>query len=164
MAGLLRYKCWAGVWASIILGLFFIVAGLGKLLSNAESFNTIFNPLPAFLAPGFTWVIFVWLPYIELVVGLLLICGIAAKLMAILSSVLIAGFITNNTWMVSRGLGYEPCGCLGIMERILHIELSSVGSLYLDIAMLALVLIILSCYQSNFLNLYPWFLGRSRVE
>jgi len=52
---------------------------------------------------------------------------------------------------------------LGIMERIIHVELSTTGALYLDIGMLALVLIILFCYRGNFLNIHPWFLGRSKI-
>ena len=155
----MRYKYWIGVGASIILGLIFLISGLGKLLSEAESFKTIFNPFPDVLAPVFANAVFSWLPYIEVIVGLLLIIGIAAKLMAVFSSVLIAGFITNNSWLFSRGLGYEPCECFGIMERIIHVELSTLGALYLDIGMLALVLIILLCYQSNFLDTHPWFWG-----
>ena len=156
----MRCKYWIGIWAGIILGLIFVIAGLGKLLSQAESFKTIFNPFPDFLAPIFAEVVSTWIPYIELIVGLLLVIGIAAKLAAAFSSVLIAGFIANNSWMLNQGLGYEPCGCFGIVERITQAELSTVGALYLDIAMLALVLIILFCYQSNFLNIYPWLLAR----
>ena len=154
----MRYRYWIGIVVSIILGLIFVVAGLGKLLSQAESFTTIFNPFPDFLVPVFTEAVFSWLPFIELIIGLLLIIGILAKLMAVFSLVLIAGFITNNSWLLSRGLGYEPCSsCFGIMERIIQVELSTIGALYLDIGMLALVIIILFCYQSNFLNAYPWF-------
>ena len=160
----MRYKHWAGIGAGIILGLIFVASGLGKLLSQAESFKTIFNPFPDFLAPVFANAVFSWLPFIELIIGLLLIVGIAAKLMAVFSLVLIAGFITNNSYMISRGLGYEPCpSCFGIIEKIIQVELSTVGALYLDIGMLALVLIILFCYRGNFLNIYPWFLGRGKI-
>ena len=153
----MRYRYWLAIGASIILGLIFVASGLGKLLSEAESFQNIFNPFPDFLAPAFAEAIFSWLPFIELIVGLLLIVGIAAKAMAVFSSVLIAGFITNNSYLLSHGLGYEPCECFGILQRITQVELSTVGALYLDIGMLALALIILFCYQSNFLNTYPWF-------
>jgi len=159
----MRYRYWVSVGACITLGLIFIVSGLGKLLSEAESFTTIFNPFPDFLAPFFAEAIFSWLPFIELIIGLLLIVGISTKLMAVFSSVLIAGFIINNSYLISRGLGYKPCECLGIMERIIQVELSTTGALYLDIGMLVLVLIILFCYQSNFLNIHPWFLRRSKI-
>jgi len=157
-----RYRHRLAIGASIILGFIFISSGLGKLLSQAESFKTIFNPFPDFLSPIFTEAIISWLPVVELIVGLLLIIGVAARLMAVFSSVLIAGFITNNSWLLSQGLGYEPCECFGIMERIVQVELSTVGALYLDVAMMALALVILFCYQSTFMDLYPWFLGRSK--
>jgi len=152
-----RYRYWVSVGGCIILGLIFVASGLGKLLSQAESFTTIFNPFPDFLAPVFAKAVFSWLPYIEVIIGLLLIVGIAAKLMTIFSSVLIAGYITNNAYLISRGLGYKPCECLGIMKRIIQVELSTTGALYLDIGMLVLVLIILFCYRGNFLNIHPWF-------
>ncbi|MFC2025502.1 MauE/DoxX family redox-associated membrane protein [Chloroflexota bacterium] len=154
----MRYKHWASIGAAIILGLIFVASGLGKLLSQAESFKTIFNPFPDFLGPTFTGAVFSWLPFIELIVGLLLIIGVSAKLMAVFSLALTVGFITNNSWLISRELGYEPCDCFGIMERIIQVELSTAGALYLDIGMLALVLIILFCHPGKFLTLRPWFL------
>jgi len=150
--------------ASIILGIIFFAAGLGKLLTEAEGFKMIFNPFPDFLASAFANTIFIWLPYIEIVIGLLLIIGIVPKLMAILSAVLIVGFITNNAWLLSRGLGYEPCTCFGILDRIIGVELSTTGSLYLDIVMLALVLIIVFCHQSSFLNVHSHFLARGKYD
>ena len=159
----MRYRYWIGVGASIILGLIFVAAGLGKLLHRAEAFWLFSYPLPAFLTPTFTKVALIWLPRIELIVGLLLIIGIAAKLMSAFSLVLIAGFIANNSWLLSQGQGYQPCGCFGILERILQGKLSTMGALYLDISMLALVLITLFCYSGNFLTTRPWFLGTGKV-
>jgi hypothetical protein len=98
------------------------------------------------------------------VIGLLLILGILPKLMAVLSVVLIAGFITNKAWLLSQGLGYEPCTCFGIIDRILGIELSTRGSLSLDIIMLVLVLIVVLWHRSNFFNIYPQFLTRGNHE
>jgi hypothetical protein len=101
-----------------------------------------------------------WLPPLEVVIGLLLIGGIVAKLASVLAAVLIAGFITNNSWMLSQGLGYEPCDCLGVVEKIVQFELSTTGALYLDIGMLVLALIVLYGYQGRFLNVSPWFIRR----
>jgi uncharacterized membrane protein YphA (DoxX/SURF4 family) len=150
--------------AGIILGIIFLAAGLGKLLTDVEGFTVIFNPFPGFLASAFSDAIFIWLPYLEVVIGLLLILGILPKLMAVLSVVLIAGFITNKAWLLSQGLGYEPCTCFGIIDRILGIELSTRGSLSLDIIMLVLVLIVVLWHRSNFFNIYPQFLTRGNHE
>jgi len=163
----MRHKHWIGAGASIILGLIFVAAGLGKLLDPVAIRDMLYIFFPSFgslfLTSAFTKAILIWLPRIELIVGLILIIGIAAKLMAIFSSVLIAGFIANNSWMISQGLGYKPCGCLPIVERITQTQLSNVGALYLDTGMLALVLIILFCYRGNFLNIHPWFLARGKI-
>ena len=150
------------IGASILLGSVFVAAGLGKLLQPAEVFKIFFASYPAYLlgslAPAFFKAIFVWLPRIELIVGFLLIMGITVKLMAAFSAVLIAAFIANNSWLLSQGLGYEPCsGCFGMLERITQARLSTVGALYLDIGMLVFVLIILFCYPGNFLTTRPWF-------
>jgi len=140
----MRYRKWISLGASFILGIIFIVAGLGKILSEAESFKSIFNPFPDFLAPFFSQAIYSWLPYLEVIIGLLLIIGVLPRLMAVFSIVLIAGFITNNSWLISRGLGYEPCDCFVVARRILQVELSTVSALYLDVAILVLAVIVYS--------------------
>jgi len=159
----MRYKYWIGIGASIILGLIFFAAGLGKLLhqllQQPEAFKIFVTPLPGFLPLFFVKVVFIWLPRIELVVGLLLIIGIAVKLVATFSSVLIAGFIAINSLMIIQGLAHGRCpSCFGP-----QLALRAVDALFIDIIMVVLVLIILFCYQSNFFNIYPWFLKRGRI-
>ena len=114
-----RNKHRISVGTTIILGLIFIIAGVGKLLQQPEAVRIFFIPLPDFLSATLTKAVFNWLPYIELTVGLLLVIGVAPKLVATFSSALIAGFITNNSWLLSRGLEYEPCECLGVVEEII---------------------------------------------
>ena len=41
-------------------------------------------------------------------------------------------------------------------------ELSTVGALYLDVAMLVLAVIVLLWYQGRFFKLHPWFLKRGK--
>ena len=152
-----RRKHWIGVGASIVLGLIFAAAAVAKLLHQPEAFKIFFTPFPDFISVVFTKIVFVWLPRIELAVGLLLIIGIAAKLVATLSLVLIAGFIINNSLMLIRVINFCP-SCFG--PRII---LPTLDALYIDIVMLALVLIILFCYRGHFFNIYPWFLKRGRI-
>ncbi|MFC1916295.1 MauE/DoxX family redox-associated membrane protein [Chloroflexota bacterium] len=153
-----RNKHWLGVVAGIILGLTFAVAGLGKLLHQTEAFKLLF--FPDFLTPALAKAVFTLLPYVELTVGLLLITGIVAKLVTAFSALLIAGFVANNVWALIHGLGDEPCGCFGLAERMAQAQLSIMGALYLDAAMLVLVFIVLICYQRGFFDINPWFLGR----
>ena len=161
----MRGKHWLAIIASIILGLIFVAAGLGKLLQPAEAFKIFFTSYPAYLldslTPAFFKAIFIWLPRIELIVGLLLIIGVATKLMAAFSSVLIAGFMANNSWLISQGAGYaSPCECFGIVKEITQAKLSTAGALYIDMGMLALVVIILLYYPGNFLTIRHCYLVR----
>jgi uncharacterized membrane protein YphA (DoxX/SURF4 family) len=152
----MRYRYWAGVAASIILGLIFIAASLGKLPpSQAEVLVSI---LPeSFLTPLLAQMVARWLPWAELVLGSLLIIGVAPKLMASFSSVLLAAFIFKNSWMIYHGLGDESCGCFEDFLGLPLSQLTNRGALYFDIGMLALVAIILFCYTGKFLTIRPWF-------
>ena len=159
----MRHKHWISVGASIALGLIFLVAGLGKLLHQPDAVRLFFIPLPDFLTLTLTKAVFNLLPYLELMIGLLLVTGIAAKFAATFSSVLIAGFIAHGGFLIRRGLWSEPCNCFGKWKTVPYTELSVIGSLYLDIVMLALVLIILFWYQRSFFSVYPWFLARGKI-
>ena len=83
--------------------------------------------------------------------------------MATFSLVLIAGFIASNSWLLVQGLGDKPCGCFGIAETIAQLRLLVINSLYFDIGMLGLVLLILIYYPGKFSTLRPWFLARSKT-
>jgi len=154
----MRYRYWVSAGASIIVGLIFIFSGVGKLLYQTDFLVVLLaNPL---LTPTLAQVATCVLPWIESVLGALLIMGISAKLMASLSLVLIAGFIADNGWLIAQGLAYKPCGCFGIFERILQSKLSTLDSLVFDIGMLALVLIVLLCYPGKFFDTRIWFLRK----
>jgi len=160
----MRYRHWLGLGASLILGIIFLTAGTGKLLVEVELFETSYPAFLDFLTLDQVRLLFYGFPYVELAIGLLLIVGFATKLIATLSSVLIAAFAASNVWFITQGLGFEPCGCLGIFDRLFQNRLSTQQSLYLDIAMLALVLITLLGYQRNFTDIYPWFLKKDKAK
>ncbi len=156
----MRYKHWLGLGAGLVLGLIFLVAGTGKALAQAELFESPFLNYLDFLNLEQVRLLFHGLPYVEIVIGLFLVTGFAMKLVAAFSSLLIAAFITSNTWFITHGMGFEPCSCLGIFSRLLQNQLSTQQSLYLDITMLALVLVTLFCYQRRFTDIYPWFMSK----
>ena len=157
------YQPWVGIGAGILLGLIFIVAGLGKLLEQTGTLE-IFSNLPApFSTPALVGAVSFWLPIIELVVGLLLVTSVAAKPTAAFSLVLIAGFIATNSWLLSHGLGEEPCGCFGIAETMAQFRFVVINSLYFDVGMLGLGVLILIYYPGKFSTFRPWFLAR-RLE
>jgi len=145
------------IGASILLGLIFVTTGLEKLLHPWEFLVTIFST--GFFILSQAMVVSQWLPWIELMLGLLLIMGISAKFMASASCPLILGFIFYNIRAIQQGLD-TGCGC-GVLELLVehYIELgalsSSTTALYLDIGMMVLVLIILVCYPGNFFTTRP---------
>jgi len=158
----MRYKHWLGLGASITLGTIFLVSGIGKLLlQEGKLFETFFPGFLDFLTLDQTRLLYYGLPYVEIAIGALLIIGVATKLVAALTSLLIAAFIASNVWFITHGMGFEPCGCLGIFDRLFQSKLSTQQSLYIDIAMLALILITILCYQRSFTSIRPWFLKKN---
>ena len=162
-----RYKYPLAVGASLVLGLILGTAGLSKALNPAETFKIFmdpFNPFPGLFTPEMARMVIIWLPRIEIVVALLLIIGVAARLVAAFSSVLIAGFIYCNSWLLVHGLGLEPCDCLSLDAVLAQGEITIRSSLYIDIGMLALVLIILFYYPGRFVRIRPWYLKSRTVD
>ncbi|MBA7469194.1 MAG: DoxX family membrane protein [Dehalococcoidia bacterium] len=149
---------WFATGAGIILGLIFLVAGLGKLLNPMES--SVIFVFPDFLPNAVDKFIYQWLPRIEVLIGVLLITGIIARLTASLALVLTLGLIASNSIMLVQGLGDKPCGCFGEVERWVQLRLSVTGALYIDVVMLILGFMVVLYYQGKFVNVYPWFLRR----
>ena len=149
---------WLVVGAGIILGLIFLAAGLGKTLNQTESF--VIFVFPEFLPTVVDKFIFRWLSYVEIVIGVLLIAGIVARLVASLALALTVGLIVNNGILLAQGLGDKPCGCFGAAESWAEYSLSVAGALYIDVMMLVLVVMVLFFYRGKFINFNPWFLKR----
>jgi uncharacterized membrane protein YphA (DoxX/SURF4 family) len=145
----------------IILGVIFLTAGLAKLFSPAEGFKMIFNPFPGFLTTSFTRAVFNYLPFLEITIALLLIIGIMPRFAAAVSAVMITGFITNNAWLLSKGLGQKSCNCFGVLDSILWAKLSTTGSLYLDFIMLVMAIMVIFFHRDKFFQIRPRFLVKS---
>ncbi len=143
------------IGASILLGLVFLTAGASKLADQSGLVAVLVET--SVLGEDMISLIARCLPWLELVLGLCLLLGIAARLMASASLLLTLGFIFHNVWIIKYGFEIDSCGCLGIVEKEMQILASSEMSLYLDIGMLLLSLIILLYYPGKFLNPRPWF-------
>lgn len=154
----MRSLNWFAISAGIILGLIFLAAGLGKLLNPMES--SVIFVFPDFLPNAVDRFIYQWLPYVEIIIGVLLITGIAARLVASLALALTVSLIASNSILLVQGLGDKPCGCFGEAERWVQLRLSIADALYIDIAMLILGVMVVLYYQGKFVNVYPWFLRR----
>jgi len=119
----------------------------------------IFGLQRALLHPTLANHIDTWLPRIEMVLGLLLMVGVAARLMAGFASLLSIAFIFNNSWEIARGAGGDPCGCFGDNSFLGY--LSNTDALYIDIGMLALAIVIILWYSGKWLSVRPWFIKSS---
>lgn len=153
----MRYRYWLTLVSSLLLGLVFLSAGVGKLASQSAFLLELNSRLES---PELAGLIAAWLPWVEIVVGLCLLGGIAVQIASGAAATLATVFIFHNSWMISQGYGYKPCSCLGIFEQLVQGKLSTVGSLYIDIVMLLLTLAVYFCYQGRLFNLRPWFLKK----
>jgi len=140
----------------VFLGLVLLVAGSGKLPGQAEFIATL---LKSFWTPTVANLIGYCLPWIEVILGVLLLVGVFPRIAAGLCLPLIAGFMANNSWALSQGMEQFPqCGqCFGIWEEFLG-AISPLQALLLDIVLLCLALIILLFHPSGFLSFRPWFI------
>ena len=150
---------WLAVGAGVVLGLIFLAAGLGKMLNQTESF--VIFVFPEFLPAVLDKFILRWLPGVEILLGVLLIAGVAARIIGSLALALTVSLIANNSLLLIQGFGDKPCGCFGMAENWVRYRLSVAGALYIDIIMLALGLLILFLSRGKFLTVSPWFWRRS---
>ena len=115
----------------VILGTVFIFAGSAKI-THIDSLiweTEQYRILPESLVPLFSQL----LPYLELVIGSLLILGIFTRISSLGSTLLLLAFTIAKISALARGLEIETCPCFG-PSVVLH----STQSLVLGIFLLAL--------------------------
>ena len=147
--------------ACTLIGLILLFAGVGKL----AEFGTIPGQtefldkfIPDFLmTPDFARFIGLYfipwiLPIIEVLMGAGLIIGIWPRLLAILTIPLTLAFMANNAYAISQGIEEFPeCACFGILG-----SLTPMQSMYLDIGMFILAIIILIMHPLPFFSHQIW--------
>lgn len=149
---MMRFRDLLPVMATIALGMFFLVAGAGKLFMGYDNFSPMM-PL-SFMPENVASFIFFIVPFTEIVMGLLLVFSIAVRFIASVSSLLVAGFIASNLYMINGGLGSEPCTtCFGVFG-----SLSVYSALLLDGIIAVLIIAVVLFHRSNFMEMTPWYL------
>ena len=151
--------------ASILIGLILVIAGTGKFSFGevpGQTIEFIGHILPtALLTPGLVFFIYdIFIPYIlpcaEMAIGLALLVGLWPRLMAILSIILSLAFMGNNIYAISLGMQkYTSCECFGIWEEIFG-GLTPVQSLGVDIAMIALAIVIIVTHPGAIMSSRKW--------
>jgi len=131
----------------LILGSIFIAASIGKLQHPGE-FTTLvasYNILPYSLAEVYGYIV----PWLELLIGSLLILGLLTRFASALSLPLIISFLIASSSKLLSGAG-GGCGCFGDV-----MPLTLTQSLNLD-ALMLLLAIPLMLRNSNLLRLRQW--------
>ncbi|MBF0375989.1 MAG: DoxX family membrane protein [Desulfamplus sp.] len=92
----------------ILMGIIFIYASYDKILNPQAFAKAVYNYQ---IMPDFTInIVALWLPYLELIIGLCFITGIWLHGAAVISTFLMAIFISLMLFNLSRGLNIN-CGC-----------------------------------------------------
>lgn len=105
-----RLRDHVGLIARLVLGGVLLVAGglkVGNPLGAARAVQA-YDVLPFELA---RWVGYA-LPWIEIVVGLLLVLGLFTRVNAVIGTLLMAAFVVGIAQAWARGLAID-CGCFG---------------------------------------------------
>ena len=153
-----RWKSFVTLPPTVFLALIFVVSGTGKLPGQTEFADYL---LKTFWGPWTSFIIARLVPWIELVLGLMLILRILPRIAAASSIPLIFGFILNNSWAIKQGIEKFPeCGyCFGIFEEWFG-AFTPWQSLYIDFGLLFSALLIVILHPHGFLTVNPWFIKR----
>jgi uncharacterized membrane protein YphA (DoxX/SURF4 family) len=105
-----RFEAGFGVLARLVVGGVWVVAGALKLPDPAENVRAVraYKLLPEAVVPLLGHA----LPILEILVGLCLLCGLITRVAAVVSAVLLTGFIIGISSAWARGLQID-CGCFG---------------------------------------------------
>lgn len=128
------------------LGVVFIISGAGKLPELATFVDQVeeANILPHALARAYGTA----LPYVEIVIGVLLILGLLTRFAAVIGGLSALSFIIGNGTRLYRGLHGE-CGCFG---SIASLQFSTGEALIIDCVLLIAAIQIL-LHKGEFLSL-----------
>lgn len=101
---------WVSTGARLVLGTVFLVAGGLKVIDPQSSVTAVraYRLLPDLVATIVGW----GQPFLEIALGLLLIAGVATRVVAAACGVLLILFIAAVISAAARGLSID-CGCFG---------------------------------------------------
>lgn len=99
-----------GLVARLGLAAVWLISGVIKAAAPAETLVAV--KAYRLLSPGTAATVAAVLPYLEIALGLLLVVGLATRLTAILSAIVLVVFIAGVVSAAARGLSID-CGCFG---------------------------------------------------
>jgi uncharacterized membrane protein YphA (DoxX/SURF4 family) len=160
--------------ACLIIGIILLIAGTGKLFGFGQmpgQTEFLDRFIPDFLMTPefarFIGMIFIpyLLPIIEIVIAIFLLAGIWPRVMAIIVVPLTVGFMANNLWTIGQGMDKFPdCPCFGIWETWTGVRFTPTQSLYIDIGLFVLAVLIVFLHPGGFFSHQFWFTGRKKIS
>jgi len=102
----------------VVLGGLFLISGIAKVLDPIRFLFTLrdFRLFPGSIEP---WLA-LFLPWFEVVLGLLLVLGLFLRTCSLLLGILNAAFMAAILSVMVRGIEID-CGCFGLLADILHL-------------------------------------------
>jgi uncharacterized membrane protein YphA (DoxX/SURF4 family) len=128
---------WLATAARAVLGGVFVVAGLIKLPDPAAAERAVraYRLLPEGLVAPAAF----GLPVLEIAVGLALLAGVFVRTAAVVSAVMLAGYIAAVASVWARGLSID-CGCFGGGGQVAAGQTNYAGEIARDAALLVVAL------------------------
>jgi len=153
-----RRMFWLVLTSAILLGVVLVVSGTGKVPGQVEFIDAL---LQSFWTPAVAYFVGYLLPWVEIVLGALLLLGILPRLVAAICLPITVSFMGNNIWAMLHGVEEFPvCGyCFGIWEAYFG-ALSPLGALIIDIVLFGLALVVVLLQRESFFAWRPWFVRR----
>jgi len=109
---------WIHRVAAVLLGAVFIYASIDKIFHPVEFARIVYHYQlagpSAWLPPLVPNLIAVILPWVEFVVGTLLIVGAWRQEAAVIAALLLSTFIASVSIALYRGIDLENCGCFTV--------------------------------------------------
>lgn len=124
-----------GLIARLGLAAIWLISGYLKASAPAETLVAV--KAYRLLSPGTAEVVAAVLPYLEIALGLLLLLGLATRLAAVLSALVLLVFIGGVISAAARGLSID-CGCFGGGGDVAAGETDYVGEILRDVGFLVM--------------------------
>jgi len=128
------------VFARIIIGAIFLISGLAKISDPVRFILTLreFRLFPEEIVP----LTAVWLPWLELLLGLCVLAGLLHRTAALLLACMNAGFLAAILSVIARGIVVD-CGCFGMLADMLGLpDMADMKAVVRNVVFIGLCLLI----------------------
>jgi len=126
--------------ARLIIGAIFLISGLAKISDPVRFILTLreFRLFPEEIVP----LTVVWLPWLELLLGLCVLVGLLHRTAALVLACMNAGFLAAILSVIARGIVVD-CGCFGMLADMLGLpDMADMKAVVRNVVFIGLCLLI----------------------